>query len=105
MILFSEPGKIFLIDEPHVYLHPGAEKLLANFIREHMEHKYVIATHSLIFIQAVIPDIVYLVTRGKDETRVKESLSEVQSKALLLEELGVNLGDMLIAEKIIFVES
>ena len=104
MILFSEPIKIFLIDEPHVYLHPEAEKLLANFIREHMEHKYVIATHSLIFIQAVIPDIVYLVTRGKDETRVKESLSEVQSKALLLEELGVNLGDMLIAEKIIFVE-
>ena len=104
MILFSEPGKIFLIDEPHVYLHPGAEKLLANFIKEHKEHKYVIATHSPIFIQAVRPDIVYLVTRGSDGTRVKESLSGVQYRTLLLEELGVNLGDMSIAEKIIFVE-
>jgi len=104
MILFSEHRKIFWIDEPHVYLHPGAEKLFANFIREHAEHKYVIATHSPIFIQAVKPDIVHLVTRGSDGTRVKESLSEVQSKRLLLKEFGINLGDMSIAEKIIFVE-
>ena len=104
MILFSEPGKIFLIDEPHVYLHPGAEKSLAQFIRSHDEHKYVIATHSPLFIQAVKPDVVYLVTRDSKGTRVKESLSGLESKRVLLNELGINLGDLSLAEKIIFVE-
>jgi predicted ATPase len=104
MILFSEPRKIFLIDELHVYLHPWTEKLLMKFIREHREHIYVISTPSPIFIQAVWPDIVYIVIRGSEGTRVKESLLGVQSKRLLLEELGVNLGDMSIAEKIFLVE-
>ncbi len=104
MILFSEPGKIFLIDEPHVYLHPGAEKSLAQFIRSHNEHKYVIATHSPLFIQAVKPEVVYLVTRDNKGTRVKESLSGLDSKRVLFDELGINLGDLSIAEKIIFVE-
>lgn len=104
MILFSEPGKIFLIDEPHVYLHPGAEKSLAQFIRSHNEHKYVIATHSPLFIQAVKPDAVYLVTRDNEGTRVRETLSGLESKRFLLDELGINLGDLSIAERIIFVE-
>lgn len=104
MILFSAPGKIFLIDEPHVYLHPGAEKSLAQFIRSHNEHRYVISTHSPLFIQAVKPDAVYLVTRDNEGTRVRESLSGLESRRLLLDELGINLGDISIAERIIFVE-
>jgi predicted ATPase len=104
MILFSEPGKIFLIDEPHVYLHPGAEKSLAQFISSHNEHRYVIATHSPLFIQAVKPGAVYLVSRDNKGTRVRENLSGLESKRLLFDELGINLGDISIAERIIFVE-
>ena len=42
-----------LIDEPHSFLHPTAERLLLEFLRRNQQHKYVITTHSAIFINAV----------------------------------------------------
>lgn len=104
MILFSEPGKVFLVDEPHVFLHPGAEKLLAQFIRSQDEHKYVIATHSPLFIRTLSPQKVYLVTRDETGTNARESFSGLESRRLLFDELGMDLGDVSLAEKIIFVE-
>ena len=32
-VLFMPAGRILLIDEPQLHLHPGAEKLLAHFFR------------------------------------------------------------------------
>ena len=104
MILFSEPGKVFLVDEPHVFLHPGAEKLLAQFIRSQDEHKYVIATHSPLFIRTLSPQKVYLVTRDETGTNASETFSGLESRRLLFDELGMDLGDVSLAEKIIFVE-
>lgn len=75
MILFSEPGRIFLMGEPHVYLHPSAEKALAKFIREHNEHSYLIATHSLFLIRSLKPDSIYMTTRDENGTKLKEIFS------------------------------
>lgn len=41
LVLFAPPGRIMLIDEPHAYLHPGAERRLVRFQRDRPEHAYV----------------------------------------------------------------
>lgn len=104
LIIFSSPGKIFLIDEPHVFLHPGAEKFLAEFLKEHAEHKYIVATHSPIFVKAVQPDRIYIVRRDEKGTTMDESFSGINDRNILFDELGLDLGDMALAERIIFVE-
>jgi predicted ATPase len=71
LTLFSEPGRIFLIDEPHAFLHPGAERQLVGFLRDHPEHAYVCATHSPVFINAADPEACWLVTRDERGTATR----------------------------------
>lgn len=104
-ILFYPAGKIFLIDEPTTHLHPGSEKVLARFIREHPEHDYVISTHSPIFINAIEPDRVWLVTRNDSAgTRLQRAFRGQLGRAHVFDELGASPGDIAVAERIIFVE-
>jgi predicted ATPase len=49
-ILTGSGGRLILIDEPHAFLHPHAERGVLRFIRRHAEHQYVIATHSSTFL-------------------------------------------------------
>ena len=104
MIICSEPGRIFLIDEPHVYLHPNAEKALARFIREHTEHYYIIATHSTLLISQLKPDVSYLVTRDKDGTKMRSLFTTAEDREEVFAELGLDTSDMVLFESLIFVE-
>ncbi len=104
LVLMSPPGRIFLIDEPHVFLHPRAEKRLAAFIRSHPEHAYVIATHSPIMVSATEPDNVWLVTRDSAGTKVTEVFADGVSRREVLAELGVDAGDIALYQRVLFVE-
>ncbi len=104
MIICSEPGRIFLIDEPHVYLHPNAEKALARFIRDHKEHYYIIATHSALLISQLKPDVSYLVTRDKDGTKMRLLFTTAEDREEVLSELGLDISDIVLFESLIFVE-
>ncbi len=104
LVLMSPPGRIFLIDEPHVYLHPRAEKLLAAFIHGHSEHAYVVATHSPIMVDALKPSRVWLVTRDESGTMVNEVFSGVISRRSVLTELGIEPGDIALYKRVLFVE-
>jgi energy-coupling factor transporter ATP-binding protein EcfA2 len=104
MIIHSPPGRIFLIDEPHVYLHPQAEKELAKFLRKHNEHSYIIATHSPLLLSQLKPDFSYLVTRDKDGTKISSVFNSSGERDAVFKELGINYGDILLFENIIFVE-
>src|SRR5262249_18304194 len=52
----AQPGAILLLDEPHSFLHPTAERQLINFLKRDNKHQYVIGTHSAIFINSVEAD-------------------------------------------------
>ncbi|MDA8055601.1 MAG: AAA family ATPase [Thermoplasmatales archaeon] len=104
MILFSEPGRIFLVDEPHVYLHPSAEKSLANFIRSHSEHAYLIATHSPIMIRSLKPDRILLLTRDEGGIKMKEILSSEKDTSEMFSEIGLTTDDLSLSNGIVFVE-
>jgi predicted ATPase len=68
-----KPG-IILMDEPHSYLHPTAERSLVQFLHEHSEHKYLISTHSAVLMNAVEPDrIIYVSPPGQPYKPAQEN--------------------------------
>jgi hypothetical protein len=103
-VLFNPPGRVFLIDEPTTYLHPGAEKMLATFLRDHPEHAYVLTTHSPILISAAQPDRAWLVNRDERGTVVRRAFGEGAGRQHVFAELGVSSGDVALAERVLFVE-
>jgi energy-coupling factor transporter ATP-binding protein EcfA2 len=103
-VLFMPPGRLLLIDEPQLHLHPGAEKALAAFLRRHPEHDYVMATHSQVFINALSPDRAWLLTRDQHGTRVRSVFGEQLSRAHVLREIGVTPGDLVLGERVLLVE-
>ncbi|MCH7674251.1 AAA family ATPase [candidate division KSB1 bacterium] len=51
-IATSNENTIWFIDEPELHVHPGAQKLLYDFLREETERgkQILIATHSMVFM-------------------------------------------------------
>jgi len=103
-VLLMPSGRTMLIEEPTAYLHPAAERLLASFIRTHPEHAYVISTHSPIFISALEPDRVFLVRRDATGIDVSPVIGTDVTMRQVLQELGVQPGDLALSERILFVE-
>lgn len=104
LTLFSEPGRVLLIDEPHAYLHPGAERRLVQFLRDHPEHAYICATHSPVFINAADPEACWLVTRDEQGTAMRSVFAEGFTRRHIFSELGIEPGDVALSERILFVE-
>jgi len=103
-VLLYPAGKVFLIDEPTTFLHPGAEKMLATFLRAHPERAYVLVTHSPILINVLQPDRAWLVNRDERGTVVRRAFGEEAGRQHVFEELGVAPGDVALAERVLFVE-
>lgn len=115
LVLFSEPGRIFLIDEPDLHLHASAERFLADFLRRHPEHAYVIVTHAPVLIDALNPDQIYHVTRDKAGTHIHavfssdngEQMSSVTRHAQrerVFADLGWRPSQFAWADRVLFVE-
>ncbi|MCH7536001.1 MAG: ATP-binding protein, partial [Bacteroidetes bacterium] len=51
-IATSNDNTIWLLDEPELHVHPGAQKLLYDFLREETERgkQILVATHSMVFM-------------------------------------------------------
>lgn len=100
-VLASPEGSTILLDEPHSYLHPSAERELIRFLQEHSEHTYVIGTHSAVLINSVEPDrIIHLGAKQEGRERT-QSQAEVSS---VLGSLGYSNSDFLFNDRLIFVE-
>jgi hypothetical protein len=94
------PG-LLLLDEPHSYLHPVAEKALVQFLHTHSGHKYLISTHSAILINSIEPDrVIYVSPPGKqyNPAPVVEDVSK------MLFDLGYRNSDLLFYDRLIVVE-
>lgn len=104
LVLFSPSGRIFLIDEPHVYLHATAERALAEFLRQHPEHSYVVATHSPVLIDALEPDRLWLVTRDEYGSAVQPIYGKEEWRKSVFTALGWRPSQFAWAQRIIFVE-
>ena len=96
----AKPGLI-LLDEPHSYLHPTAERALVQFLEEHSEHSYIISTHSAVLINSVPPD---RITYTRPPGRPYESFPEPSDTPRILFELGYRNSDALFSDRLILVE-
>lgn len=115
LVLFSEPGRIFLIEEPDLHLHASAERFLADFLHRHTEHAYVIVTHAPVLIDALNPDQIYHVTRDEAGTHIHavfssdngEQMSSVTRHAQrkrVFADLGWRPSQFAWADRVLFVE-
>jgi len=98
--IVTAPPSIVLIDEPHVFLHPSAERTLLDFMQRHLEHRYVITTHSAVLVNSVEPNrINFLQPPGRPFSERSNSDS-----AEVLLDLGYRNSDALFCDRLIFVE-
>ena len=96
----TKPG-IILLDEPHSYLHPYAERALVQFLSEHPEHYYVISTHSAVLMNSVDAD---RITNISPPGQPFKETPDAPRTAPILRDLGYRNSDALFADRLIIVE-
>lgn len=101
-VMTAKSDNLLLLDEPHSFLHPSAERTFIDFLQEQSKNKVVvISTHSSAFINAVTPDrITYLEGPGNgyEPERVSASVG------MVLSQLGYMNSDAVSFDRLIFVE-
>ena len=100
VIFSATESQLLLIDEPHAFLHPAAEKHLLNLINEHTEHQYIVATHSAVFLNTIPLNQTRLISIGNDGTVV----SNINEKAPILNELGITATDLWSSDSLLWIE-
>jgi len=100
-VLTTPKNALILLDEPHSYLHPSAERALVQFLRDHEEHTYFISTHSAILINSFESDrIIHVDPPGRPYALSPDTKDT--SKALF--DLGYRNSDLLFNDRLIIVE-
>lgn len=99
-ILSTGTPRVFLIDEPHAFLHPHAERSLLKLMRAHPEHQYIVATHSSIFLRAAQLARIRLLKRDQGHTVVNTFSQEAE----IFAEIGLTADDVWSSEAILWVE-
>lgn len=61
---FGFPGKLVLIDEPELHLHPRAQKRVMTYLSAVEDSRFVIATHSAACLDAVDADVLHVFENG-----------------------------------------
>jgi AAA ATPase domain/AAA domain, putative AbiEii toxin, Type IV TA system len=92
---------LFLIDEPHNFLHPSLERILVDLFSD-SGHSFLLATHSAQMINSVPAD--KIVTIAKPGTPSEQAAAQSQDKGELLSKLGYRNSDLLFHDALIFVE-
>lgn len=101
-VVAAKPDTLFLIDEPHSFLHPVAERKLMSFLGSHDDKRFVIATHSSVMMNAVIPTaITHIEPPGRG---FSDSQHEASKLPQILYDLGYRNSDVLFNDRIIIGE-
>lgn len=71
-IATAEKDTIWILDEPELHLHPGAQKLLYDFFNEESENgkQILVATHSMVFIHNSKPEEIYMLVDKEGITQL-----------------------------------
>src|SRR5262249_34518160 len=110
--LCLEEGKIFVLEEPELNLHPSGLKSLLSMVRKaSIKNQFVIATHSNIVVRELGSDDnarVFRVYRESDNqlspSIVEEVPKEPSAHLQLLRELGYDFADLGFYEGWLFLE-
>jgi hypothetical protein len=101
MVTASMPGELVLMDEPHSYLHPTAERALLEFLGKFPDRYFVIATHSSVLINGVTPDrLTYLQSPGTPYAPLPSPIDTSK----VLHDLGYRNSDALFFDRLVVLE-
>lgn len=83
-IATSQKNTIWLLDEPEIHLHPGAQKLLYDFLRDETERgkQILVTTHSMVFMYKSKTDAVSILVdkEGFAEIILLDDLIKAEKK-------------------------
>jgi ABC-type transport system involved in cytochrome c biogenesis ATPase subunit len=97
----ASKGSLLLIDEPHSFLHPTAERQLIEFLKADQNHRFIISTHSAVFINSIEADrITQVEAPGKGYSSADQGVN--LSRILL--DLGYRNSDILFHDALVIVE-
>ena len=98
--------KVFVIDEPQSFLHPGAlQKLLSILEKDFSQHQYILSTHAPGVISSSNPTKIFQVRKEKYESEIR--LIDIREKSetrAILSDVGARLSDVFGADNILWVE-
>jgi len=102
--LISESrDSLVLIENPEHHLHPGAQRILLQYIHNNLKSNQVlITTHSPIFLSQKDLSI-HVVAKGQNGTKIKK-IEELEELSTALNELGSRNSDLLLSDSALFVE-
>ncbi len=96
---------VIAIDEPNSFLHPGAAKILIQILKRYNQHQYIISTHSPDVIATAQPATLHLIRFDGQQSRIETfGEAEIETKRMMLEEVGASLSDIFGAERVVWVE-
>ena len=99
----SEYDRYVLLDEPHNFLHPGAERVLLNIL--HASGRQIIAaTHSPTFINGVASGQITLISQPGESYDDYVSRGKDLPPDAILENIGFRNSDALFHDALVFVE-
>jgi AAA domain, putative AbiEii toxin, Type IV TA system/AAA domain len=101
-ILANSPS-LFLIDEPHSYLHPAAERSLVRTLERlgrEFSHIFCVTTHSPILTSHARRNIIAV----KNDLATGSIATELKKTRDILAVLGIDNLDLFTYDKILFVE-
>jgi hypothetical protein len=101
LVMTESSGTIILIDEPHTYLHPAAERSLMRFLRSNAHQSYVMTTHSPVLINSVAREEITHLSETETSFVQRAALS---TSHRILQDLGFRNSDLLFNDYLIIVE-
>ncbi|MFM9887150.1 MAG: AAA family ATPase [Burkholderiales bacterium] len=104
VVVTANSPRVFVIDEPQSFLHPGAFRKLLEILRENHQHQYIISSHAPLALGSS-QDHVLLARRIDQETRIEpiDAGDQIGLRAFL-SEVGARLSDVFGSDAILWVE-
>jgi predicted ATP-dependent endonuclease of OLD family len=103
----SLKGKIILIDEPEVHLHPsGVRYMRDEILKIGKNNQVIVATHSHYMVDTDCPERHWIVTKEKTKTSISQinDSTPIEDDAVLASAFGLDLFKELLPRYVIIVE-
>jgi ABC-type transport system involved in cytochrome c biogenesis ATPase subunit len=102
LVQASSSGSLVLLDEPHLFLHPHAQRRLFEFLDRYRDRIVFASTHSAVLINCVSPERITHVTPPGKPFAPEHNFSADASR--ILEDIGYRNSDLLFEDRIVFGE-
>jgi predicted ATP-dependent endonuclease of OLD family len=96
------PEKLVLIDEPELHLHPRAQKRMLQYLNDHVDAQFVIATHSAAALDAVNADVIQI-TRENSISKAR-TITSNSERYEAIRDLGHSPSELLQTRYAIWAE-